>query len=730
MKKNSWIHGFTLAEILITLLILGFIAALTVPMLGLKKQKPTSNKGYHGTVECFYMPKTNQPNLTVPNAPSINLGSNVSYDWGEKEFELKHYEADNFKYKNGKPASELQTDSIACYFKAPVTGSFTIQAIGAGGDGAYDITSAGQVPTYAAVLNNYELYKDTSNHVMGYIPVGPAFLSSIESDQTPNWVREEWNKQWNSSSTPIIEYTVQSPLGYPGKDLCDVKRNDYIGEIYQEECIKLCSKGLMDATCPHQCKIYIKADGGASGRGASYTVPVQLKYSPKGEKDNVQYNITDSETTLSFADNKYITLYPSGAGGNAYNSGGTGVPGTSGVDFKIPTNLSSNNDNVVIKGLKAARAVLSGQQAGLVACQNQTQLRKKGSIVVNIPDAPESKVAVKYEAYQPAIRATFGEAGGAASMQLITIEGVKKGTEFKLIPAKDWKQTTEVYMKVVDANNPSSYEWKPILTGPSGAKGASYTNKLISMENGDFPFPTDYYPSKFTYRTPAVRITPSSGQGFASLLASKMTETTLQIKDLVSAGAVSSAGALSSAGAMSSAESVGVSSGSSNSQAAGTGPMRVGYDGKIPSGHRWLPGMEPPLFEEFDTSDMYQLIDVTVRVTGCVPGLGYVVGGTGDTGGGDNPPPPEENQNAEYHTQRGVYPFIPGAGGAGGYPLVGYLNMVAKHFINGYATYNEYISVGSEKEINVYPCYSVLEPSGAAYCKPTKGQPGAIVISW
>ena len=56
--------------------------------------------------------------------------------------------------------------------------------------------------------------------------------------------------------------------------------------------------------------------------------------------------------------------------------------------------------------------------------------------------------------------------------------------------------------------------------------------------------------------------------------------------------------------------------------------------------------------------------------------------------------------------------------------------MVAKHFINGYATYNEYLSIGSEKEINVYPCYSVLEPSGAAYCKPTKGQPGAIVISW
>ena len=301
---------------------------------------------------------------------------------------------------------------------------------------------------------------------------------------------------------------------------------------------------------------------------------------------------------------------------------------------------------------------------------------------------------------------------------------MKKGTEFKLIPAKDWKQTTEVYMKVVDANNPSSYEWKPILTGPSGAKGASYTNKLISMENGDFPFPTDYYPSKFTYRTPAVRITPSSGQGFASLLASKMSETTLQIKDLVSAGAVSSAGALSSAGAMSSAESVGVSSGSSNSQAAGTGPMRVSTS---PSGDRWLPGMGPTLHKYFDTSDMYQLFAAVLVATGCVPGLGYVVGGTGGT---TNPPPPEENQNAEYHTQRGVYPFIPGAGGAGGYPLVGYLNMVAKHFINGYATYNEYLSIGSEKEINVYPCYSVLEPSGAAYCKPTKGQPGAIVISW
>lgn len=46
--------GFTLSEILITLVIIGFIGALGVPMLGSQKlKKPLEVKARHGAMECF-----------------------------------------------------------------------------------------------------------------------------------------------------------------------------------------------------------------------------------------------------------------------------------------------------------------------------------------------------------------------------------------------------------------------------------------------------------------------------------------------------------------------------------------------------------------------------------------------------------------------------------------------------------------------------------------------------
>ena len=51
---SSMKTGFTLSEILITLVIIGFIGALGVPMLGAKKVNKHDYKAPHGTMECFW----------------------------------------------------------------------------------------------------------------------------------------------------------------------------------------------------------------------------------------------------------------------------------------------------------------------------------------------------------------------------------------------------------------------------------------------------------------------------------------------------------------------------------------------------------------------------------------------------------------------------------------------------------------------------------------------------
>ena len=95
--------GFTLAEILITLVIIGFVGALGIPMLGQTKlKKPVEIKAAHGTIECFWR-------------------SGHLYQW----------EADNRNNKNGI----LKEVNDACYFSAPTANFFVVQAVGAGAGG-------------------------------------------------------------------------------------------------------------------------------------------------------------------------------------------------------------------------------------------------------------------------------------------------------------------------------------------------------------------------------------------------------------------------------------------------------------------------------------------------------------------------------------------------------------------------------------------------------------------
>lgn len=260
--------GFTLSEILITLVIIGFIGALGVPMLGQNKlKKPIEVIGRHGTIECFW-------------------------DGGG----VKQFISNNTDNKAG----EL-TDAAdgACYFTAPTANLFVLQAVGAGGGGAVGMTGA---PSYT----------NATKTISGSIPTGTGFLAAInDTKNVPDWVRKEWNKQWTSESK-WIKYTLESPIGGSGRAYCEPRRVDWNDGSGYNKCADYCTTNLAE-TCPPECLSNLVADGGNSGYGAKYVVKTKLEYDPEGQQDSVVFNPTYDETTLTIG-TKEAKLLASGAG--------------------------------------------------------------------------------------------------------------------------------------------------------------------------------------------------------------------------------------------------------------------------------------------------------------------------------------------------------------------------------------------------------------------------------
>ena len=216
-----------MAEILIMLVILGFVGALGVPMLGANKvKKPMEVKAYHGTIECFW-----------------------------ENDKLMQFTSNNTNNKSG----ELKdvTGEGACYFTAPIANLFVLHAIGAGGGGAVGIQGK-------------PWYKNATKRVEGYIPTDTSFLSVIsDKEKVPEWVRNEWDKQWSNDDSNWIEYILESPLGSSGDGDCAPIRIDTEENKYND-CSMKCVVNIEE--CPEYCIYRYAANGGNSGNGAKYKV--------------------------------------------------------------------------------------------------------------------------------------------------------------------------------------------------------------------------------------------------------------------------------------------------------------------------------------------------------------------------------------------------------------------------------------------------------------------------
>ena len=445
--------GFTLAEVLITLVIIGFIGALGIPMLGQTKLKhPTEVKARHGTMECFYDGST-----------------------------LYQYEANNGENRMG----ELTTPTDACYFSAPAANIFVVQAVGTGGNGAVGSGTA-----------SYSNYSGLSQS--GSISTGEAFYSNMTAEETPNWVRENWNSIMSAPSR-WVRYKLTSPVGASGAADCQRRK-------FSETCTTLCYDHVEDyETCPPSCTFDLLAIGGNSGSGAEMVVKAPLEFDPEGIKDDVQFTMSVMETKLAFNSGKYVSMKASRAGTSGIierPSGGHKEDGKNGDDYTadlidMSGNIQKESDFVLLG---------NGQQ-GSSSCEHKAgKDALRGSISILGPSS------ISYSASVLGVNARYGVAGSAGQSSMKLVEQIPEGTRLKMIPSKDTSQKSYVYMENEGGG------WDLLMEAGPGTSGYM-TSSLFAIEEGDLPFPASYYPESFRPQTAEVSI--ASGQGYRSELVSR-----------------------------------------------------------------------------------------------------------------------------------------------------------------------------------------------------------------
>lgn len=107
MKKDLKMHpGFTIAELLVSMLIVMLVASAMVPIVGPKKLRTLSTRFNHGIAACY---------------------------WDEGR--LMYLYADNGPNRNASP-TQMEDGATSCRYNVPQANHYTIYAVGAGADGA------------------------------------------------------------------------------------------------------------------------------------------------------------------------------------------------------------------------------------------------------------------------------------------------------------------------------------------------------------------------------------------------------------------------------------------------------------------------------------------------------------------------------------------------------------------------------------------------------------------
>ncbi len=310
MKKNikRLRSGFSVAELLISMLIAMIIAAALVPVIGPKRVQRPSNRLNHGIAECFY----------------------------DENGVLTYFYADN------DPNSETIRETVPsgqnyCTFNAPSADYFEMITVGTGGDGYqnmdslnYQITNAGSGTegySYSGEISgNANFQRDIAASARITTPIGTRYDYSI-----PDAIRRALNK-WaeENNTTSKIRFELTSPVGNGGLGRCRVQyRENYTSLNQCADCVNglaYCPPytsgsgnvysiaSISDSDWGDSCWTYVHGNGGPSGAGYI----VKSEFILRGDT-NIKFYENYDKTRLELTDGSssdpaYINLSKSGNG--------------------------------------------------------------------------------------------------------------------------------------------------------------------------------------------------------------------------------------------------------------------------------------------------------------------------------------------------------------------------------------------------------------------------------
>lgn len=280
--NRKYFKGFTLAEMLVVILIIGIVAMALAPLMLPPKKKKTADKTPHGVFECYYENGRlhSYLNSSASNGPQKN----------------KHITAD------GK----------SCEYTLPDANFYRVQVVGSGGRGGDDVSKINStVDTNTTKSGTISLLVDGTNPKA----VANQFQKDVEA--AGDWLKENGVYDSNSyiwsygvGNGGRVRYTVTSPMGVAGTTGCRILYNTSM--LYNKYCMDNCSSAPATKEC---------VESGCSGI-----------YEYKGCP-------SDYQTQASI----YAPITPNTTSivGSATSSGTTlSVVGPSGINFALPAPAS------------------------------------------------------------------------------------------------------------------------------------------------------------------------------------------------------------------------------------------------------------------------------------------------------------------------------------------------------------------------------------------------------